>query len=57
MALATKVLVIHANPGGRTEALVRHAAALGRPTYALADAANAHLPAEGIATDDLGRLT
>jgi len=53
IALATKVFVIHASPGGRTEALVRHAAALGRPTYALADPANAHLPAEGVAIPDL----
>ncbi len=53
IALATKVLVIHANPGGRAEALVRHAAALGKPTYALADPANAHLPAIGVAIPDL----
>jgi predicted Rossmann fold nucleotide-binding protein DprA/Smf involved in DNA uptake len=57
VALASKVLVIHANPGGRTEALVHHAGDLGKPTYALADPANAHLPAVGVSASDLQRLT
>lgn len=46
-ALAAAVLVVHAAPGGKTEALCREVAGWGRPLAALADPANAGLAALG----------
>jgi predicted Rossmann fold nucleotide-binding protein DprA/Smf involved in DNA uptake len=46
-ALAAAVLVVHAAPGGKTEALCREVAGWGRPLAALADPANAELAALG----------
>ena len=48
-ALAERVLFVHAAPGGRTEALAREVIGWGKPTYALAHEANAHLFAAGCA--------
>jgi predicted Rossmann fold nucleotide-binding protein DprA/Smf involved in DNA uptake len=47
-ALAERVLFIHAAPGGRTEALAREVIGWGKPAYALAHVANAHLFALGV---------
>jgi predicted Rossmann fold nucleotide-binding protein DprA/Smf involved in DNA uptake len=44
---AAAVLVVHAAPGGQTEALVREVAACGTPLLTLDDAANANLLALG----------
>ena len=42
-ALAERVLFLHATPGGKTEALAREVIGWGKPAYALAHPANAHL--------------
>jgi len=44
---AGAVLVLHASPGGQTEALARAALAAGKPVATLDHAANAHLVALG----------
>ncbi len=44
---AAAVLVVHAAPGGSTDALCRDIAALGKPRFALDDPANANLFALG----------
>lgn len=41
--LASRLLVLHASPGGHTEALCRTALAAGKPVYTLASEHNAHL--------------
>lgn len=46
-ALAGHVVVAHAAPGGKTEALCREVVAWGRPLATLASSANAHLVALG----------
>ncbi len=46
-ALAERVLFIHAAPGGRTETLAREVIGWGKPAYALAHSANAHVAALG----------
>jgi predicted Rossmann fold nucleotide-binding protein DprA/Smf involved in DNA uptake len=47
-AAAQRVLVIHAHPGGSTEALCRQVLAWGRRVYALDHESNAHLAALGV---------
>ena len=47
-ALADHVLFVHAAPGGKTEALAREVIGWGKPAYALAHEANAHLFALGV---------
>jgi predicted Rossmann fold nucleotide-binding protein DprA/Smf involved in DNA uptake len=46
-ALADAILVVHAEPGGKTEGLCHEALAWRKPLYALAGDANAHLLALG----------
>ena len=48
-ALADRLLVAHAEPGGKTERLCRHALALGKPVFTLDSPDNAHLAALGAA--------
>ena len=52
-ALADALLVVHAQRGGKTEALAREALAWGKSVYTLDLPANAHLLAAGIAPFDL----
>jgi predicted Rossmann fold nucleotide-binding protein DprA/Smf involved in DNA uptake len=47
-AACQRVLIIHAQPGGRTESLCRQAVAWGKQVYTLGDEANAHLLALGV---------
>jgi predicted Rossmann fold nucleotide-binding protein DprA/Smf involved in DNA uptake len=47
-AASHSVLIIHAHPGGHTEALCRQALAWGKPVYAVKHPANAHLAALGV---------
>lgn len=53
---AGAVLIVHAAPGGRTEALARHALAQGKPVLTLASPHNAHLAALGTRTVDVPNL-
>lgn len=46
-SLAARVIVAHAAPGGRTEALARRAVAAGQPLFTLDSPANANLLALG----------
>ena len=49
-ALAERVFIAHAAPGGKTEAFAREVAAAGKPLLTLASAANANLAALGART-------
>lgn len=49
-ALADALFVAHADPGGRTEALCREAAAWGKPIYTFDDPSNSNLLALGATT-------
>ncbi len=54
-ALADRLLVAHAAPGGKTERLCRDALAAGKRVFTLASSDNAHLMARGavpVAADD-----
>jgi len=58
-ALADAILVIHAEPGGKTGGLCQEALSWGKPLYALAGDANAHLLALGakpVRPDDVNIL-
>ena len=48
-ALAGRLLVAHAEPGGKTERLCRDALARGQPVFTLDSPDNAHLAALGVA--------
>lgn len=52
-ALADALLVVHAQPGGKAEALVREALAWGKKVYTLDLTANQHLRAAGVGAFDL----
>ena len=54
--LCTAALVIHANPGSRTEAWCRDVLALGKPLWTPAAAENAHLVALGARAFEIERL-
>ena len=43
LTLGEYVLIAHASPGGKTEALAREAVSLGRTVYAFSSPGNAHL--------------
>lgn len=47
-SLADELLIAHAEPGGKTEALASEALAWGKPVYALAHSANASLLEQGM---------
>ncbi|MDE2905554.1 MAG: hypothetical protein OXQ28_05655, partial [Acidobacteriota bacterium] len=54
-ALADRLLVAHAAPGGKTERLCRDALAAGKPVFTLDSSDNAHLVERGavpVAADD-----
>ena len=53
---AAAVLIVHAAPGGQTEALARQAIAQGRPVLTLASPHNAHLAALGAHVVDVPNL-
>lgn len=57
--LASRLLILHATPGGRVEALTREALAGGKPIYTVASVHNAHLVALGaqpITAQDMSAL-
>ena len=43
LTLCDHVLIAHASPGGKTEALAREAVSLGRTVYAFSSRGNVHL--------------
>ena len=47
-ALADRILIAHAEKGGKTEALCKEALAAGKPVFAIDSPDNAHLLALGI---------
>ena len=53
---ASALLIVHAAPGGQTEALARRAIAQGNPVLTLASPHNAHLVALGARTVDAPNL-
>ena len=53
---ASALLIVHAAPGGQTEALARRAIAQGNPVLTLASPHNAHLVALGARTVDVPNL-
>ena len=59
VALADEVLVVHAEPGGKTEGICQETIPWGKPLYAIGGDANAHLIALGakpINCDDVNVL-
>lgn len=56
-SLAARIIIAHAAPGGRTEALARRAAAAGQPLLTLDSPANANLLALGARPITPGQLT